>query len=111
MARKTIDEKIAEAKKKEQHYANNLKKLKKQKREIEQKKRTKRLIEKGAIFESLVIESKEFSSDEYKLLIESFVNTDEFKLKLLEITELSEKRNADEENSEMSDDDTDEIAN
>ncbi len=102
MARKTIEEKIAEAKKKEQQYANSIKKLKKQKREIEQKKRTKRLIEKGAIFESLVEESKEFSSDEYKLLIESFVTTDDFKLKLLEIKELSEKRIADEENAEMS---------
>ncbi len=110
MARKTIDEKIAEAKKKEQQYANNLKKLKKQKREIEQKRRTKRLIEKGAIFESLVEESKDFSSDEYKLLIESFVTTDEFKLKLLEIKELSEKRTSDEENAEMSDNDIDKIA-
>lgn len=45
----------------------------------------------------MVEESKEFSSDEYKLLIESFVTTDDIKLKLLEIKELSEKRIADEE--------------
>ena len=45
----------------------------------------------------MVEESKEFSSDEYKLLIESFVTIDDIKLKLLEITELSEKRIADEE--------------
>ena len=45
----------------------------------------------------MVEENKEFSSDEYKLLIESFVTTDDIKLKLVEITELSEKRIADEE--------------
>ncbi len=45
----------------------------------------------------MVEESKEFSSDEYKLLIESFVTIDDIKLKLLEITELSEKRISDEE--------------
>ena len=45
----------------------------------------------------MVEENKEFSSDEYKLLIESLVTTDDIKLKLVEITELSEKRIADEE--------------
>lgn len=103
MARKTIDEKIAEAEKKEKQIVNDVKRLKKQKREIEQKKRTKRLIEKGAIFESLVKESKDISSDGYKELIESFVTTDDFKLKLLEIIECAETRKRDLENAKTTD--------
>lgn len=105
MARKTIEERIAEKQKKEEQLANDIKRLKKQQKEIEEKKRIKRLIHKGAIFESLVKESKKINDDEYKELIKSFVNTDDFKLKLLEITELAETRITDEENAESVADD------
>lgn len=108
MARKTIQEKIDFKENKIRQMSNELKKLKEKEKEIQRNKRTKRLIEKGAIFESLVKESKNFSSEEYKTLIEVAISTDEFKTKLLEIMEENQNSNSEEENTTvLVEDDTD----
>ena len=66
---KKIDEKILMAEEEIKQLQNKRKKLISQQKQEERKKRDKRLYEKGAVFESIFTESKDFTKDEFYQLI------------------------------------------
>ena len=66
---KNIDEKILMAEEEIKQLQNKRKKLISQQKQEERKKRDKRLYEKGAVFESIFTESKDFTKDEFYQLI------------------------------------------
>ena len=95
---KNIDEKILMAEEEIKQLQNKRKKLISQQKQEERKKRDKRLYEKGAVFESIFNESKDFTKDEFYQLI-TFPNIKEaINEKILKIMEKREK--TEEENIE-----------
>lgn len=80
------------------------KKLISQQKQEERKKRDKRLYEKGAVFESIFTESKDFSKDEFYQLI-TFQNIKEAVnqkiLKIIEKREQSENKIIETQEEEM----------
>ncbi|BAH81838.1 DUF3847 domain-containing protein [Streptococcus dysgalactiae] len=84
---KNIDEKILMAEEEIKQLQNKRKKLISQQKQEERKKRDKRLYEKGAVFESIFNESKDFNKDEFYQLI-TFPNIKEIvNQKILKIVE------------------------
>ena len=59
MARRTTAEKIAEVQAKKEQLLNEERRLQQQQRAEERKARTKRLIERGAIIENLIVVTRE----------------------------------------------------
>ena len=87
---KNIDEKILMAEEEIKQLQNKRKKLISQQKQEERKKRDKRLYEKGAVFESIFNESKDFTKDEFYQLItfpKEIINK-----KILKIIEKREER-------------------
>ena len=66
---KNIDEKILMTEEEIKQLQNKRKKLISQQKQEERKKRDRRIYEKGAVFESIFIESKDFTKDEFYQLI------------------------------------------
>ena len=66
---KNIDEKILMVEEETKQLQNKRKKLISQQKQEERKKRDRRLYEKGAVFESIFTESKDFTKDEFYQLI------------------------------------------
>jgi len=66
---KNIDEKILMADEEIKQLQNKRKKLISQQKQEERKKRDRRIYEKGAVFESIFTESKDFTKDEFYQLI------------------------------------------
>ena len=93
---KNIEEKILMAEEEIKQLQNKRKKLISQQKQEERKKRDKRLYEKGAVFESIFTESKDFIKDEFYRLI-TFPNIKEAVnqkiLKIIEKREQSENQN------------------
>ena len=88
---KNIDEKILMAEEEIKQLQNKRKKLISQQKQEERKKRDKMLYEKGAVFESIFTESKDFSKDEFYQLI-TFQNIKEaVNQKILKIIEKREQ--------------------
>ena len=88
---KNIDEKILMAEEGIKQLQNKRKKLISQQKQEERKKRDRRLYEKGAVFESIFTESKDFSKDEFYQLI-TFQNIKEaVNQKILKIIEKREQ--------------------
>ena len=89
---KNIDEKILMVEEKIKQLQNKRKKLISQQKHEERKKRDRRLYEKGAVFESIFTESKDFSKDEFYQLI-TFPNIKEsVNQKILKIIERRKER-------------------
>ncbi len=92
---KNIDEKILMAEEEIKQLQNKRKKLINQQKQEERKKRDRRLYEKGAVFESIFAESKNFTKDEFYQLI-TFPNIKELVnqkiLKIIEKREQSENK-------------------
>ena len=101
---KNIDEKILMAEEEIKQLQNKRKKLISQQKQEERKKRDKRLYEKGAVFESIFTESKDFSKDEFYQLI-TFPNIkEEVNQKILKIIEKrgqSENQNTENQEEEI----------
>ena len=88
---KNIDEKILMAEEEIKQLQNKRKKLISQQKQEEIKKRDRRIYEKGAVFESIFTESKDFSKDEFYQLI-TFQNIKEaVNQKILKIIEKREQ--------------------
>ncbi|WP_455257170.1 DUF3847 domain-containing protein [Peptoniphilus asaccharolyticus] len=84
---KNIDEKILMADEEIKQLQNKRKKLISQQKQEQRKKRDRRLYEKGAVFESIFTESKDFTKDEFYQLI-TFPNIKEIvNQKILKIVE------------------------
>lgn len=98
---KNIDEKILMAEEEIKQLQNKRKKLISQQKQEERKKRDRRLYEKGAVFESIFAESKDFTKDEFYQLI-TFPNIKEtVNQKILKIIEgREESQNQNTENQE-----------
>ena len=92
---KNIEEKILMADEEIKQLQNKRKKLISQQKQEERKKRDRRLYEKGAVFESIFAESKNFTKDEFYQLI-TFPNIKELVnqkiLKIIEKREQSENK-------------------
>ena len=73
---KNIEEKILMADEEIKQLQNKRKKLISQQKQEERKKRDKRIYEKGAVFESIFNESRDFTKDEFYRLI-TFTNIKE----------------------------------
>ena len=100
---KNIDEKILMAEEEIKQLQNKRKKLISQQKEEERKKRDKRLYEKGAVFESIFSESKDFTKDEFYQLI-TFQNIKEAvnqKILIIEKRGQSENQNTENQEEEM----------
>ena len=70
---KNIDEQIAKAEEQIRQLNNKKKRLISEQKQAERKKRTKRLIERGAILESVIGNAEDFSNEQLQaLLIEIF---------------------------------------
>ena len=100
---KNIDEKILMAEEGIKHLQNKRKKLISQQKQEERKKRDRRLYEKGGVFESIFIESKDFTKDEFYQLI-TYPNLKEIvnqKIqKIIEKREQIEKQNTENQEEE-----------
>ena len=70
---KNIDEQIAKTQAQINQLTNKKKRLISEQKQVERKKRTKRLIERGAILESVINNAENFSNEQLQtLLIEIF---------------------------------------
>ena len=70
---KNIDEQIAKTQEQINQLTNKKKRLISEQKQAEQKKRTKRLIERGAILESVIGNAEDFSNEQLQaILIEIF---------------------------------------
>ena len=98
---KNIDEKILMTEEEIKQLQNKRKKLISQQKQEERKKRDRRIYEKGAVFESIFIESKDVTKDKFYQLI-TFPNIkEEVNQKILKIIEKrKENQNQNTENQE-----------
>ena len=101
---KNIEEKILMADEEIKQLQNKRKKLISQQKQEERKKRDKRIYEKGAVFESIFNESRDFTKDEFYQLITSLIRKEEANLKILKIIESREETEV--ENTEKEDEET-----
>ena len=101
---KNIEEKILMADEEIKQLQNKRKKLISQQKQEERKKRDKRIYEKGAVFESIFTESKDFTKDEFYQLITSLIRKEEANLKIQKIIESREETEV--ENAEKEDEET-----
>lgn len=85
--KRSMEELIKEKEYKIQQEKNQLKILKQKQSEENRKKRNKRLIEKGAVFESVFKTTIEFTKDEFYELIAYASTLDEIKIKIMELEE------------------------
>lgn len=86
---KTTTEKIESIKIQQQQLENQKKKLLQQQKEADRKARTKRLIERGALLESMIPSEYILTNDQLKVLLQKTVGSD-FALRILgEITRAS----------------------
>lgn len=70
---KNIDEQIAKTQAQINQLTNKKKRLISEQKQVERKKRTKQLIERGAILESVISNAEDFSNEQLQaLLIEIF---------------------------------------
>jgi len=74
--RKTTADKIEEAKAKISQYENHMKQLVQKQKQEERKARTKRLIERGAIFESLIPDADALTNEQVKTFLAKTIQTD-----------------------------------
>ncbi|MFD1060811.1 DUF3847 domain-containing protein [Scardovia wiggsiae] len=88
---KNIEEKILMADEEIKQLQNKRKKLISQQKQEERKKRDKRIYEKGAVFESIFIESKDLTKDEFYQLITSLIRKEEANIKIQKIIESREE--------------------
>lgn len=68
---RTTAEKIAETQEKIAQYQNQMKRLLNQQKEAERKARTHRLIERGALLESMIDGAEGMTNEEVKALLQS----------------------------------------
>lgn len=73
---KTIDERIAETKERIAQYENQVKRLLQKRKEDECKARTHRLIERGAILESMIDGAEALTNEQIKAVLTAALNSD-----------------------------------
>ena len=73
---KTINEKITDTQLKITQYENQKKRLIQEHKEQERKDRTRRLIERGAIAESLIDGAETLTNEQFKSILETALNAE-----------------------------------
>ncbi len=73
---KTLDERIAEMKIKKEQAENQLKQLLQKQKEAERKARTHRLIERGAMLESLIDGADALTNEQIRSILTAAINTE-----------------------------------
>lgn len=73
---KTIDQRIAETKEKISQYEKQIKQLVQKQREAERKARTHRLIERGALLESLLDGVESLTNEDIKAVLTAALNSE-----------------------------------
>ena len=73
---KTINEKITETQAKITQYENQKKRLIQEYKDQERKDRTRRLIERGAIAESLIDGAETLTNEQFKSILETALNAE-----------------------------------
>ena len=73
--RKTVAEQIADAKEDIKQHENKLRQLQQRQKEQERKDRTRRLIERGAILESLIDGAESVTNEQIKTLLQAVLST------------------------------------
>ncbi|SHF19195.1 Protein of unknown function [Tissierella praeacuta DSM 18095] len=102
---KNIEEKILMEEEEIKQLRNKRKKLLSEQKLQERKKRDRRIYEKGAVFESIFSESKDFTKDEFYQLI-TFPNIKEaVNQKILKI--IDKREEIENQNTEMQEEETD----
>ncbi|TCU64846.1 uncharacterized protein DUF3847 [Tissierella praeacuta] len=102
---KNIEEKILMEEEEIKQLQNKRKKLLSEQKLQERKKRDRRIYEKGAVFESIFSESKDFTKDEFYQLI-TFPNIKEaVNQKILKI--IDKREEIENQNTEMQEEETD----
>ena len=84
--RKTTAERIADTKYRIEQYEKQMKQLLQRQKKQEQRERTHRLIERGAILESLIPGAVSFTNEQIKLFLEKTIQTEYARKILKEIT-------------------------
>jgi hypothetical protein len=77
---KTYDEKIAEAKIELRQLENHMKRLMQSQKAEQRKQRTRRLIERGAIIESLAPRSSQLTNEQFKIFISEVLKNYHYKI-------------------------------
>ena len=72
---KTIDERIAETQAKIEQYKNQENQLLQKQKTIKRKERTRRLIERGAIAESLIENAESLTNEQFKSILKVALST------------------------------------
>ena len=91
---KNFDEQIAKAEEQIRQLNNKKKRLISEQKQAERKKRTKRLIERGAILESVIGNAEDFSNEQLQTLLIEIFSSESVRAKVKNLRE----RTADEDN-------------
>jgi TolA-binding protein len=83
---KTAEEKIESVQEQIRQLENQKKRLMQEQKERERKARTKRLIERGAILESLIPEADGFTNEQIKAFLEKTIRTESARKALANLT-------------------------
>ena len=82
---KNIDEQIAKTQAQINQLTNKKKRLISEQKQAERKKRTKRLIERGAILESVIGNAEDFSNEQIQTLLIDIFSSENVKSKIEQI--------------------------
>ena len=83
---RTTEEKIESVQEQIRQLENQKKRLMQEQKERERKARTKRLIERGAILESLIPEAETFTNEQIKAFLEKTIRTESARKALANLT-------------------------
>lgn len=83
---KTAEERIESVQEQIRQLENQKKRLMQEQKERERKARTKRLIERGAILESLISEADAFTNEQIKAFLEKTIRTETARKALVNLT-------------------------
>lgn len=75
-SKKSLNDRIAEVRTRKEQYENHLKLLLNQQKEAERKARTHRLIERGALVESIIDGADGFTNEEVKTILTAALNSE-----------------------------------
>ena len=84
---KNFDEQIAKAEEQIRQLNNKKKRLISEQKQAERKKRTKRLIERGAILESVIGNADDFSNEQLQALLIEIFSTESARAKVKNLRE------------------------
>ena len=83
---KNFNEQIAKAEEQIRQLSNKKKRLISEQKQVERKKRTKRLIERGAILENVIGNAEDFSNEQLQTLLIEIFSSESVRTKIERLT-------------------------